>query len=132
MREVAPIYIALDTLTRLNREGKLMRVERRAYAAPVISRFGVRPPSIEAVVKAIESASGEVIVANGVIEANALGLTTQMPIRALSWLGSKQASSALKMLHTKLPPVEWAVMRSVRAVLPSWMARAVSEVSEHV
>jgi len=39
--------------------------------------------------------------------------------------------SALKMLLTKLPPAEWAAMRSARAVLPSWMARAVSEVSEH-
>ena len=54
-----------------------------------------------------------------------------MAIRALSWLGAEQASSALKMLHTKLPPAEWAAMRSARAVLPSWMARAVSEVSEH-
>jgi len=160
-----------QTLTRLTREGKLMRVGRGAYAAPVISRFGVRPPSIEAVIKAIESVSGEVIVANGATEANALGLTTQVPtrevfltsgrsrklqlgnrtvelkhghrwqlvlgarpagmaIRALSWLGSEQASSALKMLHTKLPPAEWAALRSARAILPSWMARAVSEASD--
>lgn len=161
-----------QTLTRLTREGKLMRVGRGAYAAPVISRFGARPPSTEAVVKAIESASGEVIVANGATEANALGLTTQVPtrevfltsgrsrklqlgnrtvelkhghrwqlvlgarpagkaIRALSWLGPEQASLALKVLRTKLPPAEWAAMRSARAVMPSWMARAVSEVSEY-
>ncbi len=123
-------------------------------------------------VKAIESASGEVIVANGATEANALGLTTQVPtcevflttgrsrklqlgnrtvelkhghrwqlvlgarpagmaIRALSWLGPEQASSTLKMLHTKLAPAEWAAMCSVRAILPSWMARAVSEANEH-
>ena len=160
-----------QTLTRLTREGKLMRVGRGAYAAPVISRFGARPPSTEAVVKAIESASGEVIVAIGATEANALGLTTQVPtrevfltsgrsrklqlgnrtvelkhgnrwqlvlgarpagmaIRALSWLGPEQASSALKMLHTKLAPAERAPMRSARAVLPSSMARAVSVVSE--
>jgi len=161
-----------QTLTRLTREGKLMRVGRGAYAAPVVSRFGVRPPSTEAVFKAIESTSGEVIVANGATEANALGLTTQVPtrevfltsgrsrklqlgnravelkhgnrwqlalgarpagmaIRALSWLGPEQACSALKVLKTKLPSEEWAAMRSARAVLPSWMARAVSEVSEH-
>jgi len=161
-----------QALTRLTREGKLMRVGRGAYAAPVISRFGVRSPSTESVVKAIEAASGELIVASGAAEANALGLTTQVPIRevfltsgrsrtlqlgnrtvefkhgnrwqlvlgarpagmairALSWLGPEQASSALKLLHKKLPPAEWAAMRSARAVLPSWMARAVSEVSEH-
>ena len=161
-----------QTLTRLTREGKLMRVGRGAYAAPVASRFGVRPPSTEAVVEAIESASGEVIVASGATEANALGLTTQVPtrevfltsgrsrklqlgnrtielkhgnrwqlalgkrpagrvIRALSWLGPEQAASALKVLHTKLPPEEWSAMRSARGVLPSWMARAVSVASEH-
>lgn len=161
-----------QTLARLTREGKLMRVGRGAYAAPVVSRFGARPPSTEAVVQAIESASGEVIVANGATEANALGLTTQVPIRevfltsgrsrklqlgnrtvelkhgnrwqlalgkrpagrvirALSWLGPEHASSALKMLHTKLSAEEWSAIRSARAVLPSWMARAVSEASEH-
>ena len=129
-------------------------------------------PSTQAVVEAIESASGEVVVANGATKAKVPGLTTQVPtrevfltlgrarklqlgnrtvelkhgnrwqlvlgarpagmaIRALSWLGPEQASSALKMLHTKLAPAEWAAMRSARTVLPSWMARAVSEVSEH-
>lgn len=161
-----------QTLARLTREGKLMRVARGAYAAPIINRFGARPPSTETVVKAIESTSGEVIVANGVTEANALGLTTQMStrevfltsgrsrklklgnrtielkhgnrwqlalgarpagmaIRALSWLGPEQASQALKILHAKLPPAEWAAIRSVRAVMPGWMARAVSKASEH-
>ena len=62
---------------------------------------------------------------------NANARPAGMAIRALSWLGPEQASSALKMLHTKLAPAEWAAMRSARAVLPSWMARAVSEVSEH-
>jgi predicted transcriptional regulator of viral defense system len=33
-----------QSLTRLTREGKLMRVGRGAYAAPVVSRFGTRPP----------------------------------------------------------------------------------------
>lgn len=70
-----------QALTRLTREGKLLRVGRGVYAAPVSSRFGVRPPSTEAVVQAIESTSGETIVASGAVEANALGLTTQVPTR---------------------------------------------------
>lgn len=161
-----------QALARLARQGKLLRVGRGAYALPVVSRFGVRPPSTEAVVEAIESAGGEVIVASGATEANALGLTTQVPtrevfltsgatrklrlgnrtvelkhgsrwqlalgkrpagkaIRALSWLGPEQAPSALKILLTKLSPEEWEVMRAARAALPSWLARAVSQVSEH-
>ena len=73
---------AIDqALTRLARDGKLLRVCRGAYAAPVQGRFGFRPPSTEAVVFAIEAASGETIVPNGAAEANALGLTTQVPTR---------------------------------------------------
>lgn len=162
-----------QAMTRLTREGKLLRVGRGTYAAPVYGRFGVRPPSTQAVVEAIEAATGEMVVANGATEANTLGLTTQMPtrevfltsgpsrklrlgnrnvelkhgsrwqlalgkrpagmvIRALSWLGSEQAPAALKILNGKLPAAEWEAMRAARAVMPSWMARAVSEVSDHV
>jgi hypothetical protein len=160
-----------QTLTRLTREGKLLRVGRGVYAAPVHGRFGSRPPSTQSVLDAIETARGEIIVPNGATEANALGLTTQMPIRevfltsgpsrklrlgnrnvelkhgsrwqlalakrpagmairALSWLGPEQASTILNILHNKLPPVEWEAMYAVRASLPTWMARALSEARE--
>ena len=73
---------AIDqTLSRLAREGKLLRIGRGAYALQVQGRFGVRPPSTEAVIEAIESTSGETVVASGAAEANALGLTTQVPTR---------------------------------------------------
>jgi hypothetical protein len=161
-----------QALARLAREGKLLRVGRGAYAMPVASRFGSRPPSTASVVEAIESTHGEVVVPNGAAEANALGLTTQVPtreifltsgparklrlgnrtvelkhgsrwqlalgkrpagkvIRALSWLGPEQASSALHILHTKLPAEEWAALQGARAALPGWMARAISEVNAH-
>ncbi len=73
---------AIDqTLSRLAREDKLLRVGRGAYALPIEGRFGMRPPSAESVVEAIESTSGETVVASGATEANALGLTTQVPTR---------------------------------------------------
>ncbi len=50
-----------------------------------------------------------------------------MTIRALSWLGPEVASTALKTLREKLPESEWEALRAVRALLPSWMARVVSE-----
>lgn len=162
---------AIDqTLSRLAREGLLLRVGRGAYSLPVQGRFGVRPPSTESVVEAIESTSGETVVASGAAEANALGLTTQVPtrevyltsgssrrlklgnrevelkhgnrwqmllgkrpagkaIRALMWLGPEQAPMVLQMLRSKLPSQEWEAMRQARAGLPSWMAKAVSEVA---
>jgi hypothetical protein len=162
---------AIDqTLSRLACEGKLLRVGRGAYALPVQGRFGVRPPSTESVVEAIESASGETVVASGAAEANALGLTTQVParevyltsgpsrrlklgnrevelkhgnrwqmllgkrpagkaVRALIWLGPERAPLVLGELRNKLPSQEWEAMRQVRAGLPSWIARAISEVA---
>lgn len=51
-----------------------------------------------------------------------------MAIRALAWLGAEHAPSALKILHSKLPTAEWEAMRVARAAMPSWMARAFSEV----
>ena len=161
---------AIDqAFTRLAREAKLLRVGRGVYALPVQGRFGVRPPSTQTVVAAIEATSGEVVVPSGAAEANALGLTTQMPvrevfltsgpsrklrlgqqdvelkhgtpwqllmgkrpagmaIRALAWLGAERAPSSLKILHSKLSSAEWEAMRAARAAMPSWMARAVSEV----
>lgn len=50
-------------------------------------------------------------------------------IRAVSWLGPEAAPAALKQLRNKLPESEWEAMRSARAVLPSWLAKAVSEVA---
>ena len=160
------------TLSRLAQEGQLMRVSRGAYVAPCQGRFGARPPSTESVVQAIEASGGETVVANGAAEANALGLTTQVPtrevfitsgpsrklqlgnrcvelkhgnrwqlllgkrpagmaIRALYWLGPEAAPAALKQLRIKLSEPEWEAVRSARAMLPSWLAKAVSEGMTH-
>lgn len=73
---------AIDqALSRLTKEGKLLRVARGAYAAPVSSRFGTRAPAPEKVVEALAAKSGEIVAPHGAAAANALGLTQQMPIR---------------------------------------------------
>jgi hypothetical protein len=70
-----------QAFTRLAGGGHLLRVGRGAYTRPMVGRFGVRPPSTESVIKAIEASSGEMLVNHGAAEANALGLTTQTPTR---------------------------------------------------
>ena len=162
---------AIDqTLSRMAREGKLLRVGRGAYALPIQGRFGARPPSAQSVMEAMESTSGETVVASGAAEANSLGLTTQVPtrevyltsgpsrrlklgnreielkhgnrwqmllgkrpagqaIRALIWFGPEQAPKILEVLRSKLSSQEWEAMRQARARLPSWMAKAVSELA---
>lgn len=73
---------AIDkAMSRLASEGKLLRVKRGTYAVPVTGRFGSRAPSTESIVKFLERRSGENIVASGAVEANVLGLTTQVPTR---------------------------------------------------
>lgn len=156
------------TLSRLTQGGELLRVGRGAYVAPCQSRFGAYPPSTELVIQLIEANFGETIVATGAAEANALGLTTQVPIRevyftsgksrtlqlgilcvelkhgnrwqllfgkrlagkairALSWLGPESAPAALQKLQGSLPKSELNAVLGARALLPGWMAKAVSE-----
>ena len=50
-------------------------------------------------------------------------------IRALSWLGPEQAHAALRILQTKLSAAEWNALCAARAVLPSWMARAIGDMN---
>jgi hypothetical protein len=70
-----------QALSRLVRRGRLMRAGRGVYMRPLESRFGLRTPSVEKVVRAVSEQRGEVVASNGAAAANALVLTTQVPIR---------------------------------------------------
>ena len=70
-----------QALSRLTKEGKLLRVARGSYVTPVSNRFGTRAPAPEKVVHALAAQSGDVVTRHGANAANALGLTQQVPIR---------------------------------------------------
>jgi hypothetical protein len=72
-----------QALSRLAERGQLIRAGRGMYLRPIVSRFGVRAPSVEQAIEALATQRGEVIVSNGAAAANALGLTTQVPIRSV-------------------------------------------------
>lgn len=72
-----------QALSRLAERGQLIRAGRGVYLRPVTSRFGTRAPSVEQAVEALAVQRGEVIVPNGAAAANALGLTTQVPVRSV-------------------------------------------------
>ena len=92
---------ALDrALCRLVREGRLLRLSRGVYAAPVYGLFGAMPPSTQAVLQALEAA-GETVVPHGTAAANALGLTTQVPIREVFL-----TSGASRTLYLSERPLE--------------------------
>lgn len=72
-----------QALSRLAERGQLIRAGRGVYLRPITSRFGTRTPSVERAVEALATQRGEVIVSNGAAAANALGLTTQVPVRSI-------------------------------------------------
>ena len=136
---------AIDqALSRLTREGKLLRVARGAYVTPVSSRFGTRAPAPEKVVHALAAQSGEVVTPHGANAANALGLTQQVPIRevyltsgrtrklklgrsevtvkhAPRWmlaLGSGQAGAAVRALAWMGPSHVHESLAALRRTLP--------------
>ncbi|WP_341485629.1 DUF6088 family protein [Thioclava sp. GXIMD4215] len=72
-----------QALSRLAERGQLLRAGRGVYLRPVQTRFGTRGPSVEQAVEALAQQRGEVIVPSGIAAANALGLTTQVPVRTV-------------------------------------------------
>jgi hypothetical protein len=72
-----------QALSRLAQQKKLMRVARGFYALPIKSRFGDLPPIPAEIIAAIARQKGERISSHGAVAANALGLTTQVPLRTV-------------------------------------------------
>lgn len=74
-------------LSLLVQRGSLLRVSRGLYVAPVPTiRFppnGFRPPAPSKVVKSLAAVTNEIIVRHGGYAANALHLTTQVPLREI-------------------------------------------------
>ena len=72
---------ALDqALRRLAARGNLVKITRGRYALPVRSRFGTRPPTPELVIAQLNLEGAQQLVSSGAASANALGLTTQVPV----------------------------------------------------
>lgn len=72
-----------QALSRLVRRGRLLRAGRGLYVRPIEGGFGVRTPAVEKVVRAVGEQRGEVVASSGAAAANALGPTTQAPIRSV-------------------------------------------------
>ncbi|WP_310540800.1 DUF6088 family protein [Phenylobacterium sp.] len=81
-------------LSLLTRRGELLRVARGLYVRPIPTRFGPRPPTAETVIASLAKLWGETIASHGAVSANRLGLTTQVPVRAIYL-----TSGSDRMLH---------------------------------
>ena len=72
-----------QVLSRLVRRGTLLRAGRGIYVLPVESHFGTHAPSAVKMIEGLANQRRETIVSHGAAAANALGLTTQVPMRAV-------------------------------------------------
>ena len=104
-----------QALSRLARQGALLRIGRGAYALPVKGRFGTRPPSPEKAVEALAAKTGETVVSHGAAAANALGLTTQVPVREVFLTSgpNKKLSFGLRLVEVKHAP-HWQLLLAHR------------------
>lgn len=128
--------MAIDqALSRLTKQGQLMRIGRGAYVAPIASRFGLRPPAVEKTVESLAEKTGETIVSHGAAAANALGLTTQVPIREIFITSgpSRKLAFSSRIIELKHVP-HWQLIMSdqpagmaIRAL--AWLGQAHIEVS---
>ena len=91
-----------QALSRLSRKGELMRVCRGIYVQPIQTRFGPRPPAVEKVIAALVELWGETIVPCGGAAANALGLTTQVPVRSVYLTSGRSRKLRLGELTAEL------------------------------
>jgi hypothetical protein len=101
-----------QALLRCLRKRELLRVARGIYVVPVVSRFGSSAPSAHRLIEELSKQRGEVIVPSGATSANALGLTTQVPVQMVFWTSGRSRELNLGKLALRLshvPPWQLAL-----------------------
>lgn len=91
-----------QALSRLARKGKLMRVYQGIYVQPIQTRFGPRPPAVDRVIASLSGLWGETIVPSGGAAANAIGLTTQVPVKSVYLTSGRDRKLRLGELTVEL------------------------------
>ena len=105
-----------QVLSRLVRRGILLRAGRGIYVLPVPGRFGTRAPSAVKMAEGLAHQRAETIVSHGAAAANALGLTTQVPMRAVYLTSgpSRRLTLGAQMVEFRHAPV-WQLIFPGRA-----------------
>lgn len=91
-----------QALSRLVKRGALLRVGRGLYTLPVKSKFGMRPPAPETILKKLSERTGEVIAPSGAAGANMLGLSLQNPVQSIYLTSGRSRKLTLGGLEIEL------------------------------
>lgn len=121
-RDLSPAAVA-KTLSRLAQEGELRHVEKGVYYRPVPTSFGMSVPSANAA--AAQTLNAPLHPA-GLSAANALGLSTQNPLRSEFATPAPGAPTALRdaIVHTRRPPQRARLSSEDGAILEILRERA--------
>jgi len=118
-----------QALSRLVRGGQLLRIGRGLYMLPIQTRFGTRGPAVGKVIESIGEIKGETLVPSGAAEANALGLTTQVPMRPVYLTSGRSrrlsvGSQAVELRHAPGWQLALPVGRAGQALrVLAWLGR---------
>jgi hypothetical protein len=120
--DLPPAAVA-KTLSRLAQEGELRHVEKGVYYRPVPTSFGMSVPSASAM--AAQTLNAPIHPA-GLSAANALGLTTQNPLRPEFATSAPARPTALRdaIVHTGRPPQRAGLSTEDGAILEILRERA--------
>jgi len=98
-------------LRALAKGGVILRAAHGVYLAPVASRFGRHAPHAHLFIHQLAAQSGEAIAPFGAACANALGLTTQVPVHSVFWTSGRTRSYKLGRLTVYLQHVpDWRLV----------------------
>lgn len=75
--------VVATIMSRLEKEGLLVRLSQGIYLYPKRTRFGIVYPSTEEIARAIAAKDGARIIPSGLTALNKLGLSTQVPMKAV-------------------------------------------------
>ncbi len=131
------------TLRALAKGGVILRAAHGVYLAPVVSRFGRHAPHAHLFIHQLAAQSGEAIAPFGAACANALGLTTQVPVKIVYWTSGRTRSYELGKLTVYLQHVpDWQLVlwdeppgELVRALAwagPAEASKVLSQIAEKV
>lgn len=105
-----------QALSRLVGRGRLIRAGRGVYLPMVTSRSGERAPSVAQAMEALAAQRGETIVPSGAAAANALGVTTQVPVRPVYLTSGR--SRMLTLCQSALNSFQATASKSFQLVRP--------------
>ncbi len=100
------IAFACRTLAKKCKEGEFMKIANGIYTKPTMTRFGPLRPSIDEIIKAIAERGNFQVMHNGVYALNALGFSTQVPMKYVYL-----TSGSSRVINVKGVPVR--LIRSV-------------------